>query len=69
MDQNLTLSFFAYYSPSDRDAYLRPKVTFKASDSLRWELGGNVFIGRDDHTFFGQFEGSNNIYLAVRWGF
>ena len=69
LNQNLTLSLFAYFSPTDRDAYLRPKAHYKASDRWSVEAGGNVFLGSDDHTFFGQFERTTNAYAGVRLGF
>lgn len=69
MNQNLNLSLFAYYSPSDQDAYLRPKASFKISDQWLVEGGANIFAGADDHTFFGQFEDNTNIYAALRWSF
>jgi hypothetical protein len=68
-NQNLTLSLFGYYSPSDQDAYLRPKVSYKASDRLTLETGGNIFAGSDDHTFFGQFDRNTNLYAGVRYSF
>ena len=33
------------------------------------ELGGNLFLGSDDDTFFGQFEDNSNAYLALHYGF
>jgi hypothetical protein len=69
LNQNLTVSMFAYYSPSDADAYLRPKVHYKIDDHWSVELGANVFFGEDDHTFFGQFDRNSNIYAALRYGF
>lgn len=69
MNQNLTLSLFTYYSPSDRDGYVRPKAQYKVTDRWTAELGGNLFFGQDDHTFFGQFERNTNLYAGVRWGF
>jgi hypothetical protein len=69
MNQNLTLSFFGYVSPSDSDAYLRPKVSYKLTDDWLLETGGNLFMGRHDHTFFGQFEDNSNVYGAVRYSF
>jgi len=69
MDQNLILSFFTYYSPSDNDAYLRPKATYKVNDRWTVEGGGNVFLGRADHTFFGQFEDTTNVYGSIRYSF
>jgi hypothetical protein len=67
--QTVTWSLFAFYSPSDRDGYLRPHVSYDLTDQWRAELGGNIFLGREDHTFFGQFEDNNNLYAALRYGF
>jgi len=69
MNQNLKLSLFTYYCPTDADAYLRPKVHYKFSDHWEGELGGNFFLGKDEHTFFGQFEDNTNIYLGFRYNF
>ncbi len=69
MNQTLTLSLFTYYSPTDEDCYIRPKIQYKLTDQWLLEGGGNVFIGSDDHTFFGQFEDNTNVYAAVRWSF
>ncbi len=69
MNQDLTLSLFTYYSPSDADAYLRPKAAYKIDDFWSVALGGNLFFGEEDHTFFGQFEKNNNVYASVRYGF
>jgi len=69
MSQNLKLSLFAYYSPTDSDAYLRPNVSYKIDDHWTVEVGGNVFFGQRDHTFFGQFEKNTNVYAAARYGF
>lgn len=69
MNQNLTLSFFGYYSPSDNDGYLRPQVSYKLSDDWSVDAGGNVFLGAWDTTFFGQFEDNSNVYAGMRWSF
>ena len=69
MNQNLALSFFAYYSPSDQDCYLRPKVRYKIDDHWAIEAGGNLFYGSDDFTFFGQFQDNTNAYASLRWSF
>ena len=69
MNQNLILSFFAYYSPSDEDGYLRPNISYKPSDSWMVAGGANLFFGEQDHTFFGQFEKNNNLYMAIRYSF
>ncbi len=69
LNQNLTLCLFTYYSPTDADAYLRPNVKYKIDDHWTAEVGGNIFLGKYDHTFFGQFERNSNIYVALRCSF
>jgi hypothetical protein len=69
MNQNLTLSLFAYASPSDQDAYLRPLMRYKWSDQLQLEAGANLFRGANAHSFFGQFEDASNLYLSARFSF
>jgi len=69
MNQNLKLSLFAYYSPSDEDAYFRPKVHYKVSDRWAVEAGCNIFTGKDNHTFFAQFEENTNAYAGTRYSF
>ncbi|MBN1830946.1 MAG: hypothetical protein JW896_02445 [Deltaproteobacteria bacterium] len=69
MNQNLTLSFFTYYSPSDADGYTRPNVNYSINDQWTVEIGGNIFFGSDDHTFFGQFKKNTNAYASLRFSF
>jgi hypothetical protein len=69
MNQNLMLSLFTYYSPSDQDVYLRPIANYKASDQLMYEIGSNVFFGDERHTFFNQFHNNTNVYFGVRYSF
>jgi len=66
LNQTLALSLSGYYSPSDKDAYLRPKISYDLTDSIMLETGANFFIGEADHTFFGQFENNTNVYAAIR---
>lgn len=69
MNQNLRCSFFTYYSPSDKDVYMRPNMHYKISDNLAVEFGANIFFGDYPHTFFGQFKNNTNIYTALRYSF
>jgi len=48
---------------------LRPVIKYKVTDAWLVTAGSNVFIGEDDHTFFGQFEKNNNVYGGVRYSF
>jgi hypothetical protein len=67
--QNLQLSLFTFYSPSDQDAYLRPKIHYKIDDHWSAEIGANIFGGKNQHTFFGQFKKNSNVYTGVRYSF
>lgn len=69
MQQNLKISVFTYYSPSDNDLYSRPSISYKITDSLTVTAGTNLFYGKNNHTFFGQFEDNTNVYLRVRYSF
>jgi len=69
MNQNLTLSMFAFYSPTESDCYLRPHVAWKVSDAWTVEAGANVWLGAGRQTFFAQFEKNTNIYAGARYSF
>lgn len=69
MSQNLQVGAFVYYSPTDNDTFIRPKVNYKVNDHWIVEIGANIFVGQDEHTFFGQFERNNNVYCSMRYGF
>lgn len=66
---NLILSLFAYYSPSDQDHFIRPMVSYRFDDNLSLALGANIFSGEQPHTFFGQFEDATNVYARLRYAF
>ncbi|MEM7051510.1 MAG: hypothetical protein AAF604_17720 [Acidobacteriota bacterium] len=65
--QTVRLSLFTFWSPTDEDAYLRPRLEFDLGDRWRFELGGNLFLGTEPHTFFGQFEDNSSLYTAWRY--
>jgi len=69
MNQNLRCSIFTYFSPSDKDSYMRPNINYKVSDNLAMEVGANIFFGDYPSTFFGQFQNNTNIYTALRYSF
>jgi len=69
MNQNLRLSLFSYYSPSDKDVYMRPNANYKVSDNMAVELGSNIFFGDYPNTFFGQFRDNTNVYAGMRYSF
>jgi hypothetical protein len=69
VDELLTVSAFAFYSPSDEDVYARFSAAYKHSDQLTLVVGGNVFDGSHQATEFGQFQKNDNVYLKATYGF
>jgi len=69
MDENLTLSAFGFYSPTDEDAYVRLSASYKYSDEVTITAGGNIFTGKHENTEFGQFQKNDNAYLKLTYGF
>ena len=69
LNQNLELSLFMFFSPTDEDVYMRPRAAYKVTDHWRVEMGANVFFGNHKHTFFGQFEDNSNLYFGTRYSF
>ncbi len=66
MNQDLELSLFLFWSPSDADSYLRPRVSYRLNDDWRLQAGGNIFRGARNDTPFGRFSNDDNLYVAVR---
>ncbi|RMD75169.1 MAG: hypothetical protein D6820_15200, partial [Lentisphaerae bacterium] len=67
--QNLRLFLFTYYSPSDNDAYFKFQASYKWTDNLKIFTGFNIFTGKDDYTFFNQFQNNTNAFFGLRYSF
>jgi len=63
------LAIFAFYSPAERDYLIQPRVVYRVSDNFTSVLGANLFGGKRDTTFFGQFAHNDNLYLTLRYDF
>jgi hypothetical protein len=62
-------SLFTFFSPSDKDAYMRPVYSYRHSDQWSITAGANIFGGKDAHTFFSQLEDASNFYLRLRYNY
>jgi len=62
-------SLFTFFSPSDKDAYMRPVYSYRHNDQWSVTAGANIFGGNDAHTFFSQLEDASNIYLRLRFNY
>lgn len=69
LDQDLTASLFVRTSLGEQDVYVRPTLTYKLSDAVEVSAGANIFAGREDYTFLGQFEKNTNVYASMRYSF
>ena len=69
LQQKLIYSFFAFYSATDKDSYLKPSIDYRYDDSLSFSTGANIFFGNKPHTFFGQHESNSNLWLRARFTF
>ncbi|MFA4980914.1 MAG: hypothetical protein WC592_00375 [Candidatus Omnitrophota bacterium] len=67
--QTVNASLFVFYSPVDNDAYLRPVLSWKATDSWSLVVGGNIFLGDQDNADWGQYKGDSNIYGRLRYSY
>lgn len=69
LQDNLVLSWFSYWSPTDQDLFMRPSVSYRFDDQLSVAVGANLFQGEQAHTFFGQFEDASSLYARLRYSF
>lgn len=67
--QKVRWSLFIMHSPTDRDSFARPSVTYDHDDRTKIELGANVLHGHEDTTSLGQLERTTNVYAALRFSF
>jgi hypothetical protein len=65
----LTFSWFAFYSPSEKDFYIRLGLSYKYTDELTLAAGGNIFDGNNAATDFGQLQLNDNVYIKLTYGF
>jgi len=68
-NQTVMVSLFNFYSPSDKDGYIRPNISYDLTDQWKLTLGANIPWGEDDLTEFGQMKKNKNVYLRARYSF
>ena len=65
--QTLHWTLFMFWSPSDRDSYLRPQIRWRKDDHWTFSGGVNLFYGSQVHTPFGQHEANSSLWLSTRY--
>ncbi len=68
-NQTVTVSLFNFYSPSDKDGYVRPSVSYDITDQWKATFGANLPWGEDDITEFGQMKRNKNVYVRLKYNF
>lgn len=69
LHQTLRLSLFAFYGRAEKDYLVRPLVSYAFSDRLHVSLGANIFGGKRNTTFLGQYDKDDNVDLTARYDF
>ena len=68
LSQKMTLSFFAFYSPSQNDSYVRLNMFHKFDDQWTVNVGANIFNGPQTAQF-GQLKENSNYFASIRYSF
>ncbi len=65
--ERLWVELFAYAGLNDRDALIRPKVTYSFADGFDIQAGANIFTG--DEGRFGQYSTNDMLYAKLKFSF
>lgn len=67
LNETLIVEFFSYVGLNNKDALLRPKITYNITDGLEWSVGADVFLGNKGD--FGQYNDNDLLYSRVKYSF
>ena len=68
MRETLHLDIFSYIGFDDKDALIRPKITYDFDDSFSILLGANIFVGEREG-MFGQYQDNSMVYAKIKYNF
>jgi hypothetical protein len=68
-NQTVMLGLFNFWSPSDKDGYLRLSCAYDLTDQWKLTVGFNLPWGEDDTTDFGMMQKNKNVFVRVRYSF
>jgi hypothetical protein len=66
--ETLHFELFSYIGLTNKDALIRPKITYDFDDSFSILLGSNIFVG-DRAGQFGQYQDNSMIYAKIKYNF
>lgn len=67
LNQRLVTTLVAFYSPTDEDTFLRPRINYAWTDHWKTELGAQLFFGAEDYSFYNQFQTNNAFQASARY--
>jgi hypothetical protein len=68
-NQTVMVGIFNFWSPSDKDGYLRTSFTYDITDQWKLAMGVNIPWGEDYITDFGMMKKNKNVFVRVRYTF
>lgn len=68
-NQTVMLGLFNFWSPSDKDGYVRATCAYDVSDQWKMTFGFNIPWGEDGITDFGMMKKNKNVFMRVRYSF
>lgn len=68
-NQTIILGLFNFWSPSDKDGYLRLSGAYDINDQWKLTIGFNLPWGQDDNTDFGMMKKNKNAFVRLRYSF
>lgn len=65
--ERLWLELFAYVGINNKDALIRPKISYSFADGFDIQAGANIFTGTEGR--FGQYNDNDMIYMKLKYSF
>jgi hypothetical protein len=65
--ERLWLELFAYAGLNNKDALIRPKISYSLADGFDIQAGANIFTGTEGR--FGQYNDNDMIYIKLKYSF
>jgi len=65
--ESINFEFFTYYGVNNRDALVKPEISYKYVDELEFSAGANIFYGSEGK--FGQYDKNDLIYASAKLSF
>ena len=72
LKETLTLQLFGYVGLNNKDALIRPSLTYDLADGFEILAGANIFVKNEDSQdpgLFGHYDDNDMVYVKVKYSF